>query len=427
MVKVIISLIFIFNCISSVFAIDDFDESTLVNSADFKIIIKNVGQGSCTVVKNEMNGKIMIVDAGSSSDAPARLSERIAEELGEASCASDIPPFTDKITLIASHSDKDHLNYFIRVFGKFSRLFPQIGKVFLGDHLSNYFRSKDAGKLIDTKKLNDSKNFLQHVVGNLASPETQAISLSHSIPLTHDILRLEPIIPKDDSYFPEENYYGYRKCVPLEGFIELEQAEKVFIRILAANAGGKTSYIFDENANSAVIQFSINGKNIFIMGDATGLVTRRILKDAEDKGELEADLLIESHHGAESDGANDGLWLSIVKPKKVAISAGFYVDYFHPRVEPILDLMIVNSLDSTNSHVFILSCYEINKNIDFIIEQLTPDMHFKGAVLKSSEDSRRDEWLMFETEKAIFNTASSGDLAYTYNLEGEIVNFYREH
>jgi hypothetical protein len=54
-------------------------------------------------------------------------------------------------------------------------------------------------------------------------------------------------------------------------------------------------------------------------------------------------------------------------------------------------------------------------------------MTFKEVVAKTAEKPRKDEWLVFETEKAIFNTASSGDLAYTYNAEGEVVDFYREH
>jgi hypothetical protein len=427
MVRIVTILILLLHCFSAAFSLDDFDEATLENPADFKIVVKNVGQGSCTIVKNEMNGKIIIVDAGSSSDAPPRLAERIAEELGEASCLADIPPFKGRITLLTSHSDRDHLNYFVRVFGKFSRLFPQIGEVFLGDHLSNYYRSKDVVQPTDTRKLNDSKTFLQYVVGNLASPETQATSLSHSIPLSLALLRSEPTVPKDDPYFPEETYQGYRTHIPLEDFVEPEQADRVSVEVLSANAGAQTSDLLDENANSAVVQVSINGKNIFIMGDATGLVTRRILKDATDKSKLEADLLVESHHGAESDGANNGLWLSIVKPKKVAISAGFYVDYFHPRVEPIFDLMVVDSLVSTAPHAFVLSSHEVKKNLAFITAQLAPGMTFKEVVAKTAEKPRKDEWLVFETEKAIFNTASSGDLAYTYNAEGEVVDFYREH
>lgn len=420
MVKIATALTLFLSFFHNAFAFDDFDETTLTNEADFKITIKDVGQGSCTIIENERNGKVLIADFGSSSDAPIRLAERIAEELGEASCHADIPPFRNRITLLASHSDRDHLNYFVRVFGKFSKFLSQIDKVLIGDHLSNYYRSKDTGKASDTKKMSDSKTFLHYVVGNLTSPETQASSLSHDIPLTRDLLRSELLISEGKSYFPENRYYGYRTHIPLDSFLEAEQSEKAFIEILAANSGAKTSDQLDENANSAVMLISINGKNIFIMGDATGLVTRRILKDATDKSKLKADLLIKSHHGAESDGANNGLWLDIIKPTNVAISAGFFGDYFHPRVEPILDLMIVDSLSTTSSHNFILSSHEANKNLDFIKEQLEPHMLFRGVV------QMKNNWLVFETEKAIFNTASSGDISYTYNLTGNIVDFYRE-
>jgi len=48
-------------------------------------------------------------------------------------------------------------------------------------------------------------------------------------------------------------------------------------------------------------------------------------------------------------------------------------------------------------------------------------MTFKGV------HPRYDQWLIFETKKALYNTATSGDLVYTYKRSGELADFYTEY
>lgn len=409
----------VFSCVilllfgyTSSFSLEGFDFSSL-HPADFKVVVKKVGQGSCSILRNQFNGETVIIDAGSSSNTPFGLEERIAEELGEASVSSDLPSFAGKITMVISHTDQDHINYFHRVFGKNSKLFNRVSRVFLGDHLANYYKSTEA------------KIFLRSVVGNLRDPSSQAISLSHSTPITPEIISAEE---EDDSLFTDASYRGYQEHFSIDSFLDPSQRREArFLELLSMNAGADTKHLRNENANSCIVRLSIHGQNILVMGDATGLTTRRVLLNPKNREHLETALLIASHHGAKEHETNNGLWLSTIKPKRVVVSAGYRDKWFHPRAEFIMDLMIVDSLQKQKSdlpenqdpHDFSLSGDE--ENTKFYIDSLTPYMIFK------SPHPKEKRWLVFQSEKAIYGTASSGDITHVYNHLGQLVDFYREN
>lgn len=407
--------------ISSVCALTGFDFSRLTQPANFKVIVKNVGQGSCSILKNQFSGETVIVDAGSSSNAPFGFEERIVEDLGEASVNADFPSSDENLIVVISHTDQDHLNRFHKIFGKNAKLFFRLSRVLLGDHLANYYKSSDA------------KEFLRTVVGNLRNPAIQAVSLSHDTPITSAIIKADV---EDDSLFTDDTYRGYRENFPIEGFLNpIQRDAHHFLEILSMNAGEDTKDLMDENANSAIVRLCINGRNILIMGDATGLTTRRILLKSENRDQLRAALLIASHHGAESGEANSGLWLSFTRPQRVAISAGYRIDYCHPRAEFIQNLMIVNSLTENKDDLLIENedIHDIAlsgdiENIGFYKKSLRSFMTSKGEFTKSTPSGNATAvWLIFETKKALHSTAISGDISYVYNNEGQLVDFYREY
>jgi beta-lactamase superfamily II metal-dependent hydrolase len=401
--------LFFISC-SSIAALEGFDFATLTQPADFAVIVKNVGQGSCSILKNKLNNKRVIIDAGSSANAPLNLDEKIVEEFDEASISADIPFSEDDTILITSHTDKDHIERFHRVFAKNAKLLSRLSHVFLGDHLENYYKSAE------------TKEFLKTVVGNL-NDLGKAVSLSHAVPITESIVKAEAY---DAALFSDAAYRGYCEHVPIEGFLDESQKASHLVEFLSTNAGAHTEDLKDENTNSAIVRLSINGQNILVMGDATGLTTRRLLLNPANKPTLEAALLVASHHGAKEHETNNGLWLSIEKPKRVAISAGFRDVWFHPRAEFILDLMIVNSslelkddiLGKPDAHSLALSGSEANA--EFYKSSLSPFMVFAGSHLEYPK------WMVFKTIKCIHSTALSGDLTYTYNSLGQVVDFYRQ-
>lgn len=99
---------------SPLFAIDDFDPLTMTESPHYIVSTKNVGQGSCAIIKNLANNKFIIIDAGTSSDNAAKIkaSSSISGFLGFSEISPDVPLSDNTITIIVSHSDKDHINLF---------------------------------------------------------------------------------------------------------------------------------------------------------------------------------------------------------------------------------------------------------------------------------------------------------------------------
>ncbi|MEI6882335.1 MAG: hypothetical protein WCK82_13520, partial [Bacteroidota bacterium] len=241
--------IVIFLCHALLHAMIDFDDADFgrcqVEGADFNVIVKNVGQGSCTILKNKKNSHYLIVDAGTSSDAPVDIVNRIAAELGIGEIHTDLPDYASKISTVTSHSDRDHINLFPKLFNLNAVLFKRTVKMILGDRPENY-SSKDGGNL----------------------RENVLASLNPSVPVfITTYVEDQPLI----------------EC----NFLDEAFSPQTHLSILCSNAGHGTSYINNENTNSAIVQLCIHGQNILIMGDASAFTTRRYMIDPNHRKSLE--------------------------------------------------------------------------------------------------------------------------------------------
>lgn len=415
MVRSLIFLFWHFFQSLKIYSIEGFDFNEIgEGAADFKVIVKHVGQGSCTIIENQRNGKIAITDAGSSASTPFNLEDEIIKDLGEACTRRSLPAMNGDITLVVSHSDQDHIDLIHGVFTKNSRLFAHAPCVILGDHFANYYKSSY------------SKALLRRVIKNLRNPPDQVIILSHNTAVTSDL-----IIAEDDSVITgmfEAKYNGYKEHIPITGFLSYDQeASGHVFEILSANAGARTKDFRDENTNSAVVRLGINKKNILIMGDATGITTQRILLNPENKKMLKGvSLLVSSHHGGRLEETNNGLWLGFTSPERVAISAGYHGGYKHPNAEFLMDLIIVDSLVPNTPHDIAFSGPE--ESLEYYVESLKAHMGIKEILqIQNKEKTRIYKWLIFTTHHAVHSTGSSGSLYYIYNIKGELVSFWKEN
>jgi len=384
----------VFLCHAFLYAVTDFDDADFdqcgIEGADFHVVVKNVGQGSCTILKNRKNSHYLIVDAGTSSDTPVDIVNRMASELGISESHTDLPSYAGKISIITSHSDRDHINLFPKLINLNAVLFNRTVKVFLGDLPENY-NSKDG------------KDLLEKV-----------------LPL------LDPSVPLFTTTYVEDQLLD-------EYFLGEEHFPQTHVSILCSNAGHDTSYHHNENTNSAVVRLCINGQNILIMGDASAFTTRRYMINPSHREELrDTQLLIESHHGAsDKDGANDGLWLSQIRPKHVAISAGYFggedSGYFHPNTEPFMDLVMIDSLQQHSTDSF---DYSDEHEIAIGIRNLSDIEHTKrqlASFFTYFRNASKPHWLIFQTNLSIYNTATSGDIRYIFRSDGSLTDFSREY
>lgn len=418
-----------------------FDDPSHIGSISaYSVIVKNVGQGSCTIVRNHDNAHHLIVDAGSSSGAPAGMEGRISEEFGFSEAASDIPFSDDSITVVVSHSDQDHIDLFKTVFGLNQPLLYRVGHIVLGDHVDNYFRLGAKDKTTgEQKPVQETRDFIRDFVLRVPEYERKLLSLSHdgvqALPL-RDLLVAAGVI---NVTLP---YKGFSPLINLTreiNFFSLGQSGK--INILGSNAGDDSGKLTDTNANSAVVRLSINGANILIMGDATGHTTSRILESGLGSSILKADLLIASHHGADNEDANHIIWTAVTGPKYVAISHGFNAGYGHPTLAAVANFA-TSGVREKKGEPHSLSVAFNPRMIKFKKED-KKEKHLRDWIaeepyilrldpvvsdfLSVGVDKNNPGWFLFSTDRPIYGTGTSGDLTYVYAKDGSLISFSREH
>lgn len=425
MKKLVCRLIFSFVFIVQAYAVESalFHPETIIDPVCFTVSIKNVGQGSCTIIRNHENNHFLIIDAGSLADKPQSTEACLRETFGFSEVNSDIPLTNNSITAIISHSDKDHINLFENIFSSNQFLLERVARVYLGDHFANYFR------------IPATRQFLTDFLKKIPGIEGKLVSLSHEL-ASEDILSL---LDKESPLLSRAKYYLFQSIKNGDGFLtERQRTCGHSFEFLGTNAGAGTDVDEakseeDTNINSAIVRLNIAGHNILIMGDATGQTTERILDALSDPAILKADLLIASHHGAENDDTNHITWAAITQAKRVAFSSGFHKGIKHPTLAAISNYLITGlesdriysdplwGLEFPHKDAHNLSIFnKIGKNIGL----LKP--HVAGLEWVEL-DKTHEEWGIFRTERPIYSTGSSGDLHYTFSSQGKLVRFQREY
>ena len=415
--KIITRFIFVFIIffyVRDLQAIEDFDSLDMTTSSDFKVVVKNVGQGSCTIIHNEENNNFIIIDAGSSASKSENLEDSIASDLGQSHSFLDVPQIVPNMMVFISHTDSDHINLIQKVFTRNGQLSSQIKKVILGDNFKNFYKSAEA------------KNFLKSFVGFVSDFQDKTSILSHDISLTSDLLTHEPVW----SDLVKREYIVDTLLEDTEFFTHAQSTTSK-LSIFSANAGigGTDQEEEDSNLNSAVFSLMISGKRMLMMGDATGGVTRKII-DVVDPAKLQLELLVMSHHGADTEYTNNIIWAAATKPARVAISAGYHGGFKHPSILSLANFSVIGTLKVTKCDIpELLSDVH---NIVFSDDHGRRASEFSGlGVVKDTKkiiNKKGSEffWYISETQKSIYTTNASGDLTYIYDIEGNLVYFKRE-
>lgn len=411
---------FIFIFLTSGYAVEPslFDSRTMMDPLSFTVAIKNVGQGSCTIIRNHENNHFLIIDAGSLSDKPKNTEERIAEEFGFSELNDDVPLVENTIVVVVSHSDKDHINLFKTAFGFNYLLLKRVNRIYVADHFENYFR------------VPETREFLSGFVKKVPKIEDKLVSLSH------DLSGLDISVHLDKSAFSvsQDKYYAFRERTRVDSFFTRRQLQNPSneFEVIGANAGAHTAQETDTNTNSAVVRLSMSGSNIIVMGDATGVTTEKILDNISDSTLLKAELLIAGHHGAENEDTNHITWAAVTEPKRVVLSSGFNKGYKHPTLTAVAHYL-ATGLESDRIYPDSIWGEEFGQNdlhelsiynsIGRHVNTLRP--HIKGLEWFKL-DYIHEGWGLFQTRKPIYSTGSSGELRYAYSDQGKLIHFWKE-
>jgi hypothetical protein len=402
-----------------------FKPTNIINPPSFTISIKNVGQGSCTAIRNHENNKLLLIDAGSLSDKPSESEGRILEEFGFCESNPDIPLPEDSITVVVSHTDKDHINLFKSIFGIHYHALERLQHIYLGDHFDNYFRIKE------------TREFVTDFLAKVPGIEEKLTSLSHDL---RDIDLKSALHDPEKLALPREKHRGFQPKFPLRGFLTDAQRalEGYAFECMGVNAGkteavAETPSERDTNLNSAVVRLSIAGKNIVVMGDATNKTTDRIIASIDNPADLRTTLLVASHHGAE-ENTNYITWSAVAAPQRVVMSTGFNAGYKHPTLAAVANYL-VTGLESHELYPEALwegtTCTYEDEHFIFLYNSIGPHIAALRPQIRGIEFCaiypKRPDWAVFRTKKSIYSTSSSGELSYTFAANGKLLFFDKEY
>lgn len=218
-----------------------------------------------------------------------------------------------------------------------------------------------------------------------------------------------------DSSYADCAYYSIERneVVTVSGMQRISEefqkafklSETVGIHLLIANAshslvnnvGIRKTLESDDNSDSLVIKIQHREFSAILPGDATGVTTDCIAALYKEKEKfLEATVLLASHHGSIADKTNSQKWLELVNPEYVVVSNGF--KFGHP------DEGVFQRL------------YKDWKQAKDKAKRL----HLVSPVHKIlTNTSMREDWIIHETQQAIFSTLGSGTISVVNKGTGE--------
>lgn len=452
----IILTLHVFVC--KIFAAEDdlFSDINADNGFTTKVI--NVGQGNGISVIDNKNGRMMIVDAGSSCLPATQTSESIIPAMFVHMPQSlNMNP----ITIIVSHPDKDHLNWLKRILEHGAIKQNKNITIYLGGSFEKYLTASDAKALLNA--LLNRKNV----------PTIH--SLSHALTISD----MKDLVTKVDEYrtqFIKNHALGYedvdsaliqtlrirssplhrvRPFIVSSNIDGLDDCNRVRVEILGANAGHAPTRIYpivdsgvqsfindtscpegevvnpDENTNSIVLRVTFyNKESIIITGDATGITTNRLIRyyPGSQDGTLYCDLLIACHHGSISEESNNLSWVKATQPKWIIFSAGMFDSYHHPQFDAVWNYAGSQRLEMAQEHPILCARVDTRKlpNSDdaktrgiIYTTKSYPDEKLK--ILVNKDDKDKQQWLKdIQCTRGIYSTHSSGTITFNATAEGQV-------
>lgn len=321
--------------------------SFVLNSTAMEVTFFNVGQGNGTLTTYP-NKPSLLLDLGS-SQYPAdeenqsqknSIIDRVFERIEKSG--------NKELALITSHPDIDHCNFICKVAQKCLEKKYTL-TVLLGGSREDY-KTK--------KKDNFDKEFK-----NL---EDACLEKKFTFKYCDEIKNIKKFCT---DYLPS------------------------YCKILAAQTGNT-----NPNDDSIIVRVAQNDFSVLFLGDATEKVTR----DLEAK-DLQSEVMLISHHGAEREKCTTESLLKKVNPKYMILSAGMRGNYHHPCHPPIQRMvkLINNNSDAAEVSPHCINFYFGNTPLpsnDQKSDEMKPIIQYEGGFATGL------------TSHPIYNTTNEGDI-----------------
>jgi len=415
--------------------------------------IFDVGQGNGVAVKDRSSGRRLIIDAGHTPWNAAGPIEGLAKSFFD---FVNSAPF-ESICIVISHPDADHMNVVIKFLEANSLALRDVHlSIYFGGPLNEYLFTKKEGAY---QKFKLGHDLLTRVTELLETPRnpTKPIKvhfLSHALysgSILKTLLSLNNI--DDLSRFIQKTQRPFFMNVRIPEFQEDGRLSSI---ILAANASHEASHYdlmgiknltdihpiaghslsTETNNNSAVVKVSYRGKSIIVPGDIEGSGTTRMLLSvlhppvfvpgpvvvghAPQGDILKADVLVASHHGAETERANDPLWALHTGPSWIVVSAGKNLGYLHPRFSSVFTFgAVLKTKTQMPPHSF--ACFDRGKTIRSSEEPIKN--YFNAAAIAMADPglgNQNTEITLTDTTLPLYSTYSSGTITIKILSDGTL-------
>lgn len=402
------------------------------------------------------NGEKILVDCGQSQLPIDPTSEIKLKRDTNALVASlreehfETIPALKRVIILVTHPDSDHFNLIPLIFRTPSSF--SIVSV-LGGPMGDYFKT-DAGKdLVTSLASKGNIVFLSH---NLTSTDTDFGNLQSKAEELHDTMKTckrecptdatkERCIAQCTSKFEGDideyiqtklngKVKGHLMDKDLKSFVGSdgrvgrgEFCPAFDIKILSANAGQTPSGVInkyerpfaysldsDDNTNSMVLKFTKKDseQSIILTGDATGVTTDQIIQyyknSSEEVPDLQTDVMLACHHGADTHNSNDVSWINATRPKATVLSCGRRVDYLHPSCDVAHKYYeVASSCKASDKHF--LTC-GIRK------DAVNPFTEFSSVL---GPEGGRGRFIRIEgLDRSVYSTHDSGTMSAVFNERG---------
>lgn len=305
-----------------------------INSADYKVVYLDVGQGNCTYIKLP-DGKTALIDAGNTM-----YGSEIVEFLNNENIKS-----IDY--LIATHADADHIGGFASVLESFE--VKNIYRPFqiAGNETFSGFVPTESEDLADVYlnfvESTNNRSKISKVTSEVYADFIDKIYDEHYFENGKKIFSKITVF-YDGLKIIGENY-------SFEFLAPLVRDEKVDLSLVCENTSGYATIGYgstESNGNSAIFLFSCYGKTFMFTGDAPykdgsfDTDKNEAFEELDFINSLTADekLLISNvsvylvgHHGSSHSSSKD--LLEILNPEFAVISVGENNNYGHPESDVI--------------------------------------------------------------------------------------------
>lgn len=361
----------------------------------FLFVMKNAGFGNPSSISDPADVAILI-DAGSTTVPKADIIAQSLKIDSQGSIRRKIKKYINetsiKVLIISTHGDIDHYNW-----------------------LKKFFILHDDTHSPQKKSLRTENNKVRISAANtlcILGGQIDDYKNSHGSSELPDFITADPNFKVNSN--SSSNWFFVKAFIDVFSINSKINAHlnthEISVTILSALCDN-----MDTNKSSIVVRIAYQPNShheisFMIPGDAPGSITDTIVANhSTNSAALKSTVLLASHHGATTDGANNQAWFNAVNPQYVVFSHGDNKGFLHPHPSAVH-----YALEETEKHPPDL----LKENHDLFYGQCVEDYNLVPTQHASTFAQLTSGYRTMCTSSRVLSTYNQGDIEFTIKRVG---------